>query len=68
LWYCLYSNLNKSVFSRDTHFFDKGFCGIVCALFGVLVIPASSFWSKKPAALSGACEHEAELRAAGEYS
>lgn len=58
----------KSVFSRDTHFFDKGFCGIVHVLFGVLVIPAKSVWSKKLGAFSGAYEHEAELRAAGESS
>lgn len=56
------------VFSKDAHVFDKGFCSIVHVLFGVLVIPANSFWSKKLTAFSVGCEHEVELSAAGEYS
>lgn len=67
--FCLKCNIMKmqktitwSVFSRDPHFYDKGFYGILHVLFGVLIISANSCWSKS---FSGAHEHEVKLR---EYS
>lgn len=46
-----------SLFSRDPHFYDKGFYGTVHVLFGVLVISANSCWFKS---FSEAHEHEAQ--------